>query len=75
MRVKAKSHFNELSENGRKGDVRRGGIAKKEGQSVKLLGDQNSGPKALPKSKRWRERKEQRRYQGSSDCQRSDGEE
>ena len=75
MGVKVKSHSNELSENRRKGDLRWGGIAKKERQSVKLVGDQNPGPEALSKSKRGRERKEQRSYQGSSDCQRSDGEE
>ena len=75
MRVKVKSYSNELSENSRKGDVRWGGIAKKEGWSVELVGDQNPGPEASPKSKRGPERKKQKWYQGSSDCQRSDWEE
>ena len=33
-----------------------GGIVKKEGQSVELVGDQNPGPEAPPKSKRGQER-------------------
>ena len=46
------------------GDVRWGGIAKKEEHSIELVSDQNLGPEAPPKSKRGRERNEQRRYQG-----------
>ena len=50
-------------------------VGKKEGSLVELVGDQNPGPEAPPKRKIGRERREQRRYQGRSDCQRSGGEE
>ena len=63
--------FGKLMEGGRL----LGEIAKKEAQSVELVGDQNPGPEAPPKNKRGRERKEQIRYQGSSDCHKSDWEE
>ena len=46
----------------------------KEGQLVKLVGDQNSGPVAPPRSKIGQEKREQSRYQGRSDCQKSNGE-
>ena len=72
---KKQSHPNELSENSRKGDVRWGERPEKEGRLVELVGDQNPGYEASPKSKIGRERKEQRRCQGRSDCQRSDKEE
>ena len=42
---------------------------------VELVGNQNPGPEAPPTRKRGRERREQRRCQGRSDRQRSDGEE
>ena len=58
-----------------KGDVRWGERSEKEGRLVKLVNDRNPGPKAPPMSKTDRERREQRRCQGKSDCQRSDGEE
>ena len=37
-----------------------------------LVGGENQGPEASPRSKIGRDRKEQRRYQGRSDCQWSD---
>ena len=70
---KKQSHANELSENSRKGDVRWGKRPEKEGRSVELVGDQNPGSEAPPRSKIEQERKEQRRH-GRSDCQRSNGE-
>ena len=39
-----------------------------------LVGDQDPDPKAPPRSRRGRERREQKNCQGRSDCQRSDGE-
>ena len=47
-------------------------VEAKEGQLVELVGDQNSGSEAPPRSEIGLERKEQRRCQGRSDCQRSD---
>ena len=45
-----------------------------EGQLEELVGDQNPSPEAPHRSKIRRERREQRRCQGRSDCQRRDGE-
>ena len=45
----------------------------REEQIEELIGDQNPGPEAPPRSKR--ERKEQRKRQGRSDCRRSNGKE
>ena len=72
---KKQSYPNELSENSRKGDVRWGERREKEGWLVELVGDQNPGSEAPPRSKIGRKRKEQSRCQGRSDCQRSDEEE
>ena len=72
---KEQSHSNKLSENSRKGDVRCDKRPEKEGRLVEFAGDQNTGSEAPPRSKIGRERKEQRRCQGRSDCQRSDEEE
>ena len=72
---KKQSHSNKLSENSTKGDVRWGERPEKEGRLVELAGDQNTGSEAPPRSKIGQERKEQRRCQGRSDCQRSDEEE
>ena len=55
---KKQSHPNELSENSRKGDVCWGERPKKEGRLVELVGDQNPGSEAPPRSKTGRERKE-----------------
>ena len=49
-------------------------VGAKEGRLVELVGDQNPGSEAPPWSKIGRERKEQRRCQGRSHCQRSDEE-
>ena len=38
-----------------------------------LVDGQNSGPVAPPRSRKEQERREQRKCQGKSDCQRSDG--
>ena len=57
------------------GDARWSKRFKKEGQIEQLIGDQNPGFEAPPMSKKGRERREQRKCQGRSDCQRSDGEE
>ena len=46
----------------------------KEGMSVELVGDQNPGPETPSRNKRGRERSEQKKCRGWSDCQRSDGE-
>ena len=64
---KKQSHPDELSENSRKGDVRWGERPEKEGRFIELVGDQNPGSEAHPRSKIGRERKEQRRCQGRSD--------
>ena len=72
---KKQSHLDELSKNLRKGDVCWGERPEKERRIVELVGDQNTGSESPPRSKIGRERKEQRRYQGRSDCQRSDEEE
>ena len=50
-------------------------IRVKQGQVVELVSDQNPGSEAPPRSKREGERSEQRRFQGRSDFQESDGEE
>ena len=42
-------------------------VGAKEGQLIELVGDQNPSPKAPPRSKRRRERTEQRRCQRRSD--------
>ena len=47
----------------------------RERQLVKSVGYQNPGPVAPPRSKRGQEKREQRRCQERSDCQRSGGEE
>ena len=47
----------------------------RKGQIEELVGDQNPGPEAPHMSKIGREGREQRKCQGRSDCQRSDGEE
>ena len=47
----------------------------KEGQLVDLVNDQIPGPEAPLRSKRERERWEQKKRQGRSNFQRSDGEE
>ena len=49
--------------------------SEKEGRLEELVGDQNSGSEALPRSMKGRERREKRRCQRRSDCQRSDVEE
>ena len=72
---KKQSHPNELLENSRKGDVCWGEKPEKEGRLVELVGDQNPGSEAPPRSNIGRERKEQRKCQGRSDCQRSNEEE
>ena len=46
---------------------------KERGQSVELVGDQNPGPEVPTKSKRGRERKEQRRYQGVATAREATG--
>ena len=43
----------------------------REGQKKELIGGQNLGSEALPRSKKGRERREQGRRQERSDCQRS----
>ena len=43
-----------------------------ERQIKELVDDQNPGPEAPPRSRKEQERREQRIYQGRSDCQRSD---
>ena len=48
---KKQSHPNELSENSRKRDVRWGERPEKEGRLVELVGDQNPGSEAPPRSK------------------------
>ena len=55
-------------------DARWGKRPEKEGHLVELVGDQNPGAKAPPGRKRGQERREQRRCQEMSDCQRSNGE-
>ena len=47
-------------------------VGEKEERLVELVGDQNPGSEAPPRSKTGREKKEQRRCKGRSDCQRSD---
>ena len=69
------SHPNRLSENSRKGNVCWGKRPEKKGRLVELVGDQNPGSEAPFRSKIGRKRKEQRRCQGKSDCQKSDEEE
>ena len=61
------SHFNELSENSKKGDACLSLKPEKEGRFVALVGDQNPGSEAPPMSKIGRERREQRKCQGRSD--------
>ena len=63
---KKQSHSNELSKNSRKEDVRWGERPEKEGRLIELVGDQNTGSEAPPRSKIGRERKEHRRCQGRS---------
>ena len=69
------SHPNELSKNSRKGDVRWGERSEKEGRLVESVGGQKTSSEAPTRSKLGRERKEQRRCQGSSDCRGSNEEE
>ena len=54
---KKQNHSNELYENSRKGDVRWGKRPEKEGRLVELVGDQNTGSEALPRSKIEREKR------------------
>ena len=77
MRVKVKSKViltSFLKIQGRKTFV---GAKKNEnkGRLVELVGDQNQGSEAPPWSNIGRERKKQRRFQGRSDCQKSNEEE
>ena len=51
-----------------------GAIGRREGQTEELVGGQNPGPEAPPRSKEKQEEREQRRCQERSDCQRSDEE-
>ena len=51
-----------------------GAIGQREGRVEELVDGQNPGPGALPRSKKGQEKREQRRCQESSNCQRSDGE-
>ena len=44
------------------------------GQIEELVGGQNPGPKAPPRSRKGQEKREQRKCQERSDCQRSNGE-
>ena len=46
----------------------------RERQLEELVGGQNPGPEAPPRSKKRLKKGEQRKCQGRSDCQRSDGE-
>ena len=46
----------------------------RDGQIEELVGGQNQGPVAPPRSKKRQEKREQRRGQERSDCQSSDGE-
>ena len=71
---KKQSHPSELFENWRKVDARWGERPEKGGWLEELVGDQNLRSDAPPRSKIGQERREQRRCQGSSDCQRNDKE-
>ena len=73
MRVKVKSKV--ILTSFLKIQGRETSVGAKDGRLVELVGDQNTGSEAPPRSKTGRERKEQRRCQGRSDCQRSDEEE
>ena len=53
------------------GDIRWGEKPGREGQIEGLVGGQNPGPQAPPRSKKGQERREQRRCQEKSDYQRS----
>ena len=57
------------------GEVRWGERPEKEGWLVELVDDQNPGPEAPSRMKMEQKKREQRKCQGRSDCQRSDGEE
>ena len=59
----SQNHPSEISENQRKGDACWGERPKREKQTEELVGDQNPGPEAPPRSKRM----EQRKCQGRSD--------
>ena len=63
---KKQSHPNELSENSRKGDVRWDEGPEKEGWLIELVGDQNQGPEAPPRSKLGQERKQERNVRGGA---------
>ena len=52
-----------------------GEILEKEEMLVELVGDQNSSHEAPPKNNRGQEKREQKRRQARSDCQRSNAEE
>ena len=52
-----------------------GAIGRRDRQIEELVSGQNQGPVALPRSRKKQVRREQRRGQGKSDCQRSEGEE
>ena len=55
-------------------DARWGERPEREGQIKELVDGQDQGPEAPPRSKKKQEKREQRRCQEWSDCQRSDGE-
>ena len=55
------------------GDARWGERPERERQIEELVDGQNPGPEAPPRSKKGQERREQRRCQERSECQRSDG--
>ena len=50
-----------------KGDARWGDRPEREGRIEELVGGQNPGPEAPPRSKKGQEKREQRRCQGRSD--------
>ena len=56
------------------GDDRWGDRPEREGQIEELVGGQNPGSEAPPRSRKRQERREQRRCQKRSDYQRNDGE-
>ena len=72
VKVEGKVHLSELSENSRKDDARWGERPEREEQIEELINDQNPGPETPPMSKKGQEKREQRRSQENSDCQRSD---
>ena len=71
VKVKNKVILTSFSKNSRKRDICWGERPKKEGQLVKLVGDQNTDSEAPPRSKKGQREKNK----GRSNCQRSDEEE